>query len=452
MVGFGFLFVAVTAIRSWATYSSPLTSGGDFAADSIRARDAWTQTTGIYSKWDFHHPGPALFWLKWVGNRIGDLLPLIDDLGGQLLAQSLLAAAAIGILGFVLAESSGRVAAIPAAFVAAAVFGGGTHQMVWAPTTAHWFVLLGFGGIAGVWVGRRWGLPVAVGSGLAAAHLHLMYVPAGAMLVAAAIGVRWATRKRAAVTRGEVIAAAVVSAVFLLPVLAAVARGDSSIGDYVSAGNDEYAGWVRPWEFALLNITRSVTPYSLGDDTTVTFALIALVVLGVLLAAVRRRQPVAIVTATCAVAWLAYLTAIGRYAFVTKVIGGPILGVVVIATVAAILPAISARAACAAGAVAASLVLFTADRLQPPNGVAEQALRDVGRADDIVVDHLEEPSSSYIPAAAFVLVALESGRNVCVVERRWPYWIEPERVCDELPAGATVVTFTDRYDYEIDEP
>lgn len=437
-------FVAVSLIANWQQFTTGLTEDGDYAADSIRTRDAWTQTTGIYSRWGFHHPGPVLFWMKAVGNTIGRIVPGLSMFGGQMLMQATLVACAVGVLVSVISTPANRWLLASVGFGLAALFSGGAQYQLWAPTTATWFVLLGIGAVAGIAGQRRWAFPVAVLAAMACIHLHVTMVPPGVTLLAAAVGMRWWRRRQ--LGRTDLLIGAGVFTVMVAPLLVALAAGDSSWGAYLRS-DDPGMTARRPWRVALSVLIETAGPFDLLPYRSWTTVLVlggglaVLPALGAMWAISRRRSASITVAAVGALGWFVYLIAISRFTFLDESIGGSVLLVaLVLPTLAAVkLPAIDVRLWVGLGAV----VMLTAIAVpelggQAPtaSGVAERALADAGRG-PVAVDYED---NAFSEATAFTLLALREGVDVCVVERRWPYWMPEDLLCT-TDDGRPVITF-----------
>jgi hypothetical protein len=445
------VFVAASTIAAWTWITSSLTESGDTAADSIRARTAWSETSGVFSRWDFHHPGPALFWLKWVGTTLGDAMPGVGLFGGQMLVLACFAATAAALLAWVLIEATGRWFAGLAVFPLLAVFGGGTQVAVWAPSVAHWCVIAGIAATAATSFGRRWALPVAVFAGVTAIHMHLLYLLPGLTVLAGAGVGRWLMRDRYT-DRRDITAAGMVGGVLVLPMVAAIVAGDAYWSDYF--GRPEGSTEFRSPDAAIRSLLTSVTQFdAFTNPTPAIITMLAVVACGVWVVVHHRRDVVGFV-AWCGLAWLAWLTVTSPLDFLTQATGGPIVAVLLVAPFLTDLEVRWSPAATFA-VCAATIGLATVPYIADPERTATDAYNDyleLANGDEVLlmVDHATTPWDAYTAAAGITLLALREDSPVCVLERRWPFWVEPEHICGPLPERVVLVTFTARHEYTID--
>lgn len=453
-------FCLVTVATNWHAFTSPLVEDGDMAADSLRARHGWAETTGVFSRWDFHHPGPVLLWMKWFGARIGDAAPLLSPHGGQMLVNTALAATAVALLAVVLRAATRSDLVVFVAFPLATLTAAGTHAVPWAPSTAHWFVLLSIAGIGAIRLGWAWGLPVAVAAGLAVVHLHLILAPAGVAMIAAAVSAWWLTPSTAG--RRSMVSTVLVAVPFIVPMAVALTTGQSHWGSYLETrSRDPRSSTLRSWIVGLDVLGESVSPIdrlspwhtALGDAARWVNVGIMILVSAVGAAViVRRRFAPEAVVAMVGLGWLAYLLAVSRLTFISPTIGGPIVAPAVLLPAVALgqsRPAMPVVYSVGSAAFMIGLMLnVNFGRVAGPTGVAESAMADfrsqVSRDARLVIDH--QPDMSYVSAAAMLLLADREGVDACVRERRWPYWTDAN-ICDDLRPSDVVIRFADRSSY-----
>lgn len=167
----------------------------DDALIALATRDVGrhTPTFGVYSRFGFHHPGPALFVTLAPAYRL--LGPEGLPIGAALVASVSLAGAA-----WLLWRRGGDVLGLAGTAVLALLARSLAAEIVdpWNP----WISLLPFALlIVAAWsvvCGERWALPVTLGAASWLVQVHLGYAPMAGALSVVAVGaaVYWARRRR----------------------------------------------------------------------------------------------------------------------------------------------------------------------------------------------------------------------------------------------------------------
>ena len=215
-------------------FSTPIFEHTDFALNSFQVREAkaFHELLGNYSRWRFHHPGPAVFYLmafgEWLFYDATRLVPA--PMNAQILTLILFNTALIfGVirifLGHFPAPAFPPLALAAVAFVAAAInhaVAGSAPVSAWMPHVALFPFLFFLAVCASVAAGEIRRLPLLAAAGMLLVHLHVAQCLFAAVLGGAACysGFR---RRGAAPWRRPVIAAAAVVGVFLAPILIEIA-------------------------------------------------------------------------------------------------------------------------------------------------------------------------------------------------------------------------------------
>ena len=458
----GVAFLAATLAAQRTTVLGDLTETGDLAADSLRSEHAWSQVDGVFSRWDYHHPGPVLFWLKSLAERL--LTPLgLDPVGAQLVGTAVLATLSLVALALALRGPTTSRWLGPAVLALAWVgLPDGLVLVPWGPVVGNWFLVLGIAGVVAAVRGAGWGVPVALVGALGLLHLHVLFVPlAGAVLGATVLLVARRAPAGARLRRRSVLLpSAAVAVAMLAPLVVALVRGRAPWADYLRVSGDRRAGLDdATWVVGLLRVLRLLAPSVDGSGPVLAGAAglvgVVLLVVAVGLALRGSTAPTRLLGASALVV-AAYLLAVSRMDFLTAETIGRVLPVVVLAGLVA---EVAARARPAWVLVAAALAvaaLVVANLGRPPvaavrhegalrgSGAAERALADFRRsgATLLVVDHATTPWNSYAGAAALTLLAERQHVDHCVAVRRMPLWAEPSTVCAASTQGALRVFFT----------
>jgi hypothetical protein len=228
--------LAALLVRNAHLFTTKIYENQDFAANTIAILQAkhFQLLTGNYSKEGFYHPGPAYLYLMAAGESLfHDVLHAVPTpWNGQLLAVLLLNAALIGLTLAVLARHvrSVRVTLVLLLVVLAFVC---VHPLTvnsaWFPYLYFAPALLMLTSSASVAAGQTFALPALALSAWLCIHGHaefLLFAPVTIVVALAGLGIAH-RRDLLGVFRGAAwhwILAAVISALFALPVLIYIAQ------------------------------------------------------------------------------------------------------------------------------------------------------------------------------------------------------------------------------------
>lgn len=424
------------------------TEWADYAADSIRARDAWTQTSGIHSRWGFHHPGPALFWLL----RCGDYVAAVTGLApvaGHLLLIAAVSTVCISTLVVELGLIE-RPALPPVAFILAWVLLPDHRAgMPWAPVVANWFVLLEAAGAIALVNGRRRGLPIVTLAVGVLAHLHVLAGVLGAMVGVTALGAAWHARGQFRPWLPSVVPAVAVAAALVMPPALALLNGDSPLGAYLNHSGAAASGHSSAASIRV--VVTLLVPHAVGaPQLAALWVLVALGVVGTpLFLVTRRRLPWGVrVGAAVGCAWLAWLLWVSRMDFLTPENLGTALPVLVALLCLAAVATSRLSTVTLVSSVVILVALVGALDLNPfvdrwaeplrPVTTGERAIVTMQHAEEasiqgptpgVAIDYARLPWRTYGVASQAALVAGREGRSWCVVASRWPYWVQSSDIC-----------------------
>ena len=237
--------ISALGVVAWRElfFGPPIYELGDLAANAIQIDNAkhLSELVGHYSRWGFHHPGPAFLYVYAAGEIVlHDWLRLTAaphnaHLAIGLVLESFFLGLGVATLGQLLAFS--RRAFLAAGTAVAIAYLGLIDQPLfnlWPPTSLvlpFFLFVIGCAALAAGWIGV---LPVVVGAGSFLVHGHaaqpLFVVP---MCGAAYVWGRAAWRRRAggSALRGNLashVAALVVASPFVLTLALDAARGPGS--------------------------------------------------------------------------------------------------------------------------------------------------------------------------------------------------------------------------------
>lgn len=281
---------AVVAVRSdWVASS-------DWALLELRIRDVGsgdTPLTGPYSRYDWYHPGPAMFWLLAPVYRLAG-----SDAGAMYAAAAVLNIVAVVGACVVARRLGGRPLLVVVGVVLAIAAAGGASEYAdpWNPYLIVLPLVLFLLAAAAMAAGDPWALPVAVAAGAFVVQSHV-----GNAVVVAAVGIAAVVslavvRRRHAPTDGGLpvarrwavagVSAAVVVAMWSAPVVQQITGDPGNLGEiaaYFTSEPDEPAaglselptvlglelGPLAPW----MGVEEPVDRASQLDDTSGWWAL-----------------------------------------------------------------------------------------------------------------------------------------------------------------------------------
>lgn len=309
LVALPLVVAAIVALRSTDLATS------DWALTELRIRDVGgsnTPLTGPYSRYDWYHPGPLLFWLLAPVYRLGGAS------AGSMHAAAAVLNAAVVVGACVLARRlGGRPLLVVTGLVLTLATIGGASEYAdpWNPYLTVLPLVLFLLAAAAVAAGDPWALPVAVGSGSFVVQSHVGHAVVVAVVGVTALVALAVVRRRGLPAGGPlpgrrrwavaVTTMVVVVAAWAAPVVQQVSGDPGNLGEilayFTSPTDDPAAGLSRlgtvlglelgplaPW----LGIDEPTDRASQILDVTVWWALPLLA--GLAAAVVvgwRRRQP-----------------------------------------------------------------------------------------------------------------------------------------------------------------
>lgn len=247
------MLVAAVLLRNTALFNAPIFEESDFALNSLQIREAkaFRELLGNYSRWGFHHPGPAVFYVmafgEWLFHDATRLVPAPTN--AQILTIILFNAVFLFATVRIFLSHFPSPAFAPLALAAAAAvtatinhdLAGSAPVSVWMPHVALFPFLFFLALCASVAAGEIRRLPLLAGAGMLLVHLHVAQCLFAAALggTACVFGFR---RRGAAPWRRPAVAAAAVVCVFLAPILLEIALYEPDNLDTVLAYMREHRG------------------------------------------------------------------------------------------------------------------------------------------------------------------------------------------------------------------
>jgi hypothetical protein len=255
-VPFALLF-GLLCVRNRFLFTTRLYEQGDAGANSILIEQAkrFTLLVGNYSRERFHHPGPAYMYVQAFGDYVfRNALHLVPTawnahmLSVFALDSAFVAMAVAVVYGWT--RSVRGAAACLAVFLGFAIAYPPIANSDWMPymyVVPYMVFVLSAGSVA---AGRASDLWILALSGWLLIHGHacfLLFVP----VIAAAVLVTVLWRHRSSIKAGHWIPAAVISAVFAVPIAVNLAlHWPGDFGKYISYGGSGRAGGHGPGQVA----------------------------------------------------------------------------------------------------------------------------------------------------------------------------------------------------------
>ena len=455
------LFVLLCA-RNWFLFTDRLYEQGDSAANSILIAQAkhFTLLVGNYSREGFNHPGPGYMYVQAFGEYLfQNWLHVVPTAwNAHVLAvftlNGVFAALAAGIV-YGWTGSLRGAAACFAVILAFAVAHPSIVNSDWMPymyVPTYVVFLIAAGSVAAGRLTDAWILALSGWILIHGQACFLLFVPV--LTVAVLVALTWPRRRRLraaarsffATRRGVWVPVAVISAVFLLPIVVnLVLHWPGDFGKYISYGHSAQAGQ---------NGFGRVVAYALWYWWPYRFAWLAPVLLLVLaLAATLRltrgplRRFLLALVAVNVVSTLTFLfyAAVG-IDILAQYIGyfywsAPLVMVLII--VVAVVEAFSLRLGTIV-AVVAAVAAFTALAVIPgtrtstndideslPRAVATLAARAPGKP---IVLHLDHPA--WPEAVGFLVQAERTGIRACIDNPWYTFIVTSQFICTPAQASA----------------
>ncbi|CAN5620006.1 hypothetical protein BH20ACT2_BH20ACT2_08760 [soil metagenome] len=288
--------------------------GGDFALLELGARRALEGEAllGPYSRFGWHHLGPAMFYWLAPFYALSGSRP-----GGMALAAVVLNLLWVATIVGVLGGLRGRAAAWVTAAVVVVLIGGLGLLPVHSPWNPHLVILpvLALGVLGAVLAsGHRWALPLVVVTASFVAQTHVAAVPVALALLVTSLVIGVARHRRPAKAwSAPLMAATLVAAVLWTPVLyQEVTASEGNISDVTSYFLDGGNGDTEPagWSGVRDPLAVSLTPLAYGDPLSggphpaqpVLAALLVPALVAALVIGLRRRYQIETALAALALA------------------------------------------------------------------------------------------------------------------------------------------------------
>lgn len=229
-------------VRNRGLFAHPVYEAGDPAANSILTLEAkhFALLTGHYSRVGFHHPGPAFFYVQAAGELLlHDLTHVVPAAyNAQAIAIMALNATLIAFTLTIVYTWVRSVAAVLAAAAVTLIFLAEHPQLVcstWMPHACFAPFLLYLFAVASVAAGRLRHLWVVALAGGLLVHGHAEFLALVPLLALAALVPQ---RRQLLTHRREMLLAAAVLALFLLPmVLNVILHWPGEIPQYLAYGH-----------------------------------------------------------------------------------------------------------------------------------------------------------------------------------------------------------------------
>jgi hypothetical protein len=260
------VFLVVLLVINHSLFTTPIYEYTDFAANALQVERAkhFRELLGNYSRWGFHHPGPAFFYLYASGEKVlHDWLHLVPaEMNAHILCIILLNTAFLfGTIAIVSKHCRSRL--FPPAAVAVSLFfiyvvnrsiPGSAVLSIWPPHAIMFCFLFFLACCAAVATGAVKRLPWLVFSGLLLIHGHVaqpLFV--GTLGVCAlatlwwkfgrAIGMRELIRR----SRTQLFVSVALIVVFAFPVLLDIALHKDNNVRAVLHHASLHPGFQQPW-------------------------------------------------------------------------------------------------------------------------------------------------------------------------------------------------------------
>lgn len=257
-------------------FSTPVYETSDFAVNALQidhAKDS-LEIYGNYSRFHFHHPGPAFFYVYALGEIVfHDALGLTPTPhNAHVIAAILLQTACFVLALLLLSRLLERDWVLPAGLLLGVIHFAAAQRVftsIWPPHVLLAPFLLFFAGCAGVSLQRWRYLPVAVLAGSLLVHGHVaqpLFV-GGLFIAALALAVvysRTGFRALARSYRCSLLAALAILALFLTPILIDAMQGSGSnltrIFRHLSNHHDDGKTVLQSLLYFLLFVTYQPEP------------------------------------------------------------------------------------------------------------------------------------------------------------------------------------------------
>jgi hypothetical protein len=193
------IFLAAVLSLNARLFSHSLYEVSDLAVNALQVQNAkhFRELLGNYSRWNFHHPGPAAFYMLAAGESVFyDTLPVVPaPLNAEFLTVLVFNTGCLFVALGLCRTVCQNALFIPFGLAASLYFvwtinhtvWGGAFVSAWTPHLALFPFLLFLCSCAAVWSTPLRRLPLMAGAGLFLAELHVGLVPFVALLGGAAL-------------------------------------------------------------------------------------------------------------------------------------------------------------------------------------------------------------------------------------------------------------------------
>lgn len=255
------LVAVLLTINRDILFHQPVCEVYDFAANALQINSAKVglEIEGNYSRWKFHHPGPALFYVYAAGEiAFYDQLRLTaSPHGAHVLAGILLQTACVAAAVEIAARRIAQPWFFPFAALWALVHFTNIRFIssciplvsIWPPNVLIGPLCLFLVAAAALAAGSRWMIPVCVLAGGLLVHSHVAQVMFVVPLFLCAVGGYGMSRRKDDVAAGKslavnlggpIVTAGVILALFLLPMaIEFFSRPDNNFVRYLSTKDSE---------------------------------------------------------------------------------------------------------------------------------------------------------------------------------------------------------------------
>jgi len=310
------VFLAVLALVNGDLFTRPIVAYFDYAANAIQVRRAmrFRELLGNYSRWGFHHPGPAIFYVWAFGEALFRKRLHIAPaaMNAHILTMTVVNVAFLFTAIGILARRAKSSAFVPAATGLSLVFiyvvnrtiPGSAVLSIWMPHVVMFPFLLYLAACASVASGELRDIPASVFSGAMLIHIHVaqvFFVP----LLGAAAAVSLLVRERRRLRNPEwmrqarwiLVISVVIASLFAWPILKDYVHHSPNNIDAIQQYLSTYGDFRNPLRSALVyeasfalflgNIDQRMdTPFSAllklasGRPYVVVYWCVSLLVLG----------------------------------------------------------------------------------------------------------------------------------------------------------------------------
>ncbi len=230
-------FVVLFCCINWQLFTTPIYEDGDFAANALQVQRAkhFSELLGNYSRFGFHHPGPAFFYVFAAGEELFfDILHIVPaPANAEMLAEILLNVTFLVLTFKIIRAHCYSTLFLPLATAGTVLFlYAVAHAVPGSPMVSIWpphFILFCFPffavACASVVAGRWDHLPLMAWAGMMLVHAHVAQIMFAGTLAAVALAIAaLRERKRGPMShvirqhRTAVLATAGIFALFVFPI------------------------------------------------------------------------------------------------------------------------------------------------------------------------------------------------------------------------------------------